>query len=241
MIVVTTLKRLVLSLLIVALAVCGLVSLRPDEASPVSVPAMQAAPTLIIDPGHGGVDGGAISVNGVNESVINLDIAKKMAALSELMGYPVLMTRQGEELAFPAECKTIASKKRYDQKQRVEYINAAENAVVLSIHQNSFPSCAPYGPQTFYTAGESASKLGVLVQDYLNSALCPEKRRVAAPVARDIYLMKNIKCPGVLVECGFVSNKREAALLETGQYRLKIACAVMSAWAAHLNTDDEIG
>lgn len=240
MIVVTTLKRLMLALLVVAVAAAGLLSLRPDEIRYASAPVEQETPTLIIDAGHGGADGGAVSVNGVNESVINLDIAKKMAVLAEFASYPVLLTREGEELVYPEDCKTIAEKKRYDQKQRVEYINTSKNAVVLSVHQNSFPNSRPYGPQTFYNTHEPASSLGVVVQDYLNAALCPENRRLAAPVAKDIYLMKKIDCPGVLVECGFVSNAKEAALLETEQYRLKIACAVMSAYISHISTEDEI-
>lgn len=241
MIVVVKLKRMLLALLLIAAAVAVLISLRPRETREALAHAAPPVPTLIIDAGHGGVDGGAISVNGINESVINLDIALRMSALSELMGYPALLTRSSEELIYPEECESVAARKKYDQKQRVEYINATENAVLLSIHQNSFPNSKPYGPQTFYTSDAAAMDLGVMVQEYLNLALCPETRRVASPVAKDIYLMKKINCPGVLVECGFVSNNREAALLETESYRLKIACAVMSAWAQHVSTDDEIG
>ena len=152
-----------------------------------------------------------------------------------------MLTRKSETLKYPEECKTVASRKKHDQLQRVELINEAENAVVLSIHQNSFPSSQPFGPQAFYTADESARSFGLLVQEYLNQALCPKTRRVAAPAAKDIYLMKNISCPGVLAECGFLSNKNDAKLLDTDSYRLKTACALIGAYAMHLSTIDEIG
>lgn len=235
MVVVITFKRLVALLLVTVLVVGILISLRP-EYQPVSSTALPKLPTLIIDPGHGGDDGGAVSVNGVCESVINMDIAKKMSVLSELMGYPVLLTRESEELIYPDECNTISKRKRFDQKQRVEFINATDNAILLSIHQNSFPSSKPYGPQAFHNSDETAVKLGVLVQEYLSSALCQGNRRMAAPVSKGIYLMKNIECPGVLCECGFVSNKKEAKLLETGEYRIKVACAIMGAYAKYIST-----
>ena len=244
MFVVLSLKKLLFWLLlagIVLLAVYCIANAPNSGAQPAVSYDLGELPMLIIDPGHGGVDGGAVSVNGVNESVINLDIAKKMELMCEFMGFPVLMTRKSEELDYPDDCTTIAARKRHDQKSRVAFINAAENAVVLSIHQNSFPNSKPYGPQSFYTNDEAAQSLATLVQDCLNEALCPEKRRVAAPVAKSIYLMKSIDYPGVLVECGFVSNKREAALLETEEYRLKIACAVMGAYSQHIFTEDEIG
>lgn len=231
MFVVVTLKRLLLILLAVIMVTALLVALRPDEVSPAAALNAGTMPTLIIDAGHGGEDGGAVSVNGVSESTINLDIALKMADLSELLGFPTRLTREGENLRYPDDCKTVASRKRYDQKQRVELINACENALVVSIHQNSFPSARPHGPQTFYTEHPAAKELAGLVQESLNATLCPDNRRVASPVAKNIFLMKSIDSPGVLVECGFVSNKNEAQLLETEEYRLKIACAVISAYA----------
>ena len=90
---------------------------------------------LIIDAGHGGTDGGAVSENGTKESEINLAIAQKMDALARLVGVETIMTRNSEELDYPDEADTIRKKKVYDQKQQVEQINKTQNAVLISVHQ----------------------------------------------------------------------------------------------------------
>ncbi|MGI5984934.1 MAG: N-acetylmuramoyl-L-alanine amidase [Clostridiales bacterium] len=195
-------------------------------------------PILVIDAGHGGEDGGAVSRSGIHESVINLDIAKKMAALSELTGLPYTMTRDSEEIPYPESAKTVASRKSYDQKRRAELINSTPNAVLISVHQNFFPHKSARGPQSFYGKNEGSDTLAELMQCSMNAAICPGNRRLAAPIAQSIFLLKNISCPAVLVECGFLSNPEEAKLLDTDGYRLKIAVAITSAYLQYIDTND---
>ncbi len=223
----------ILVLCVVVMAVLFLVN-SPSRTPAINELACQCIPTLIIDPGHGGEDGGAVSVDGTHESKINLDISLRAAALADFMGLPNELTRTSEKIDYPDTAKTIAKKKRYDQKSRVAFINGAENPVVISVHQNCFPSSRAHGPQSFYAKTDTSDILGKLVQGCLDSTICPDNRRVAMPVAEKIYLMKSITCPAVLVECGFISNATEAKLLSTDEYRLKIATALICAYGQFL-------
>ncbi len=196
------------------------------------------SPVLVIDAGHGGADGGATSLSGVLESELNLDISQRMAALSGLTGIEFIMTRDSDNIEYPDSANSISKKKKYDQKKRVELINDTRNAILISVHQNCYPHKSPHGPQSFYSRNEGSDSLAVLIQDSMNAALCPGNRRIAMPVANNIYLFKNITCPAVLVECGFISNPKESELLNTEAYRLKIAAVLISAYLRYLDMNE---
>ncbi len=195
-------------------------------------------PVLVIDAGHGGEDGGAVSLSGVYESEINLDISQRMAALSGLTGIEFTMTRDSDDIEYPSELKSTSKRKKYDQKKRVELINGMSNAILISVHQNFYPHKSPHGPQSFYSDNEGSDSLAALIQDSMNMALYPENRRIAMPVADNVYLFKNVKCPAVLVECGFISNPEESSLLDTESYRLKIAAVLISSYLKYLDTNE---
>ena len=218
----------------VAVAVCFL-SVGPDGVGRFAACGSQALPVLILDPGHGGEDGGAVSVTGTHESVINLDIAVRLSDLSGLLGVPCKMTRRSEDIAYPRELKTTAKRKVYDQKSRVAFINDTENAVLLSIHQNFFPRRSAHGPQAFYAKTPGSDALAGYLCASLDAALLPGNNRPAKPIAENIYLMKNVRCPAVLVECGFLSNEAEAKALDDENYRLKTAAALGGAYLQYLN------
>ncbi|MGI5978364.1 MAG: N-acetylmuramoyl-L-alanine amidase [Oscillospiraceae bacterium] len=191
-------------------------------------------PVLVLDPGHGGEDGGAVSVTGTRESVINLDIGLRAADLAGLIGLPCRLTRESESIAYPPELKTTAQRKTYDQHARVDLINGTPNAVLLSIHQNFFPKSSARGPQVFYAGTPDSDVFADCLREELNAALLPENTRAAKPIAEKIYLMKNVHCTAVLVECGFLSNAGEARLLDTNEYRLKAASALISGYLSYL-------
>lgn len=185
---------------------------------------------LIIDAGHGGEDGGAQSASGLLESDVNLEIALRMEALAQFCGVPTRMTRKTREIAYPPELTKTAQRKAYDQKQRAALINSTPNAVLISVHQNKYPDPRPCGPQVLYAAGEDSKALGELTHALLTQSLCPENRRVAAPISREIYLTRVAKCPAILVECGFLSNAQEASLLAAPEYQTKIAAVLLCAY-----------
>ena len=185
--------------------------------------------TLVLDPGHGGADGGAVSVTGTYESRINLDIALRCRALAGLYGVDAVMTRESEQLAYPESAGTIHAKKVWDTNARVELINSLENAVLISIHQNKYTTASPHGSQALFAKTPGSMELAQAMQKNL-SQLTGESKRTAAQIGESIYLMNHVDCPAVLVECGFVSNVPEAKRLEEPDYQLALAAVIVGTY-----------
>ena len=186
--------------------------------------------TLVIDAGHGGLDGGASAADGTVESEINLAIALKMREIARLFGIEPVLTREAETLDYPQNVGTIREKKVWDQKTRVALINSTPNAVLISVHQNTYPDARPNGTEVLYGKAAGSDSLAALTQNNLITQLCPDNRRVAAPISDKIYLMKNVICPAILVECGFLSNEVEAKKLESDVYRTELALVLISSY-----------
>ena len=186
-----------------------------------------AHPVIVIDAGHGGIDGGATGVAGTREEAVNLSIAKRLDALLQLMGYETVMTRTtGESLA--TEGSTIRAQKQSDLKNRVQIVNSQASAVLVSIHQNHFPDPKYDGPQVFY-AGD-AEELANAMQSVLTAVLDPGNSR-AAKRSSGVYLMEHIEQPGLLVECGFLSNPAEEQKLNSPEHQKRIAAALAAVLA----------
>ena len=186
--------------------------------------------TLILDAGHGGEDGGAVSANGMIEAEVNLQITQRLRALAELAGVPVVMTRTSADIAYPDSATTTAQRKVADQKQRVEQINAVSNAVLISIHQNCHPTGQPSGPQVLYAATESSESLGKLTHQTLIGCLYPGNRRVAEPASRKLYVLNHVSCPAILVECGFLSNLSDLGKLSDSSYQTTLSTVLMASY-----------
>jgi len=185
---------------------------------------------LIIDAGHGGLDGGASTSDGVTESDINLAVALKMEAVANFLGISTVMTRESADLNYPESESTIAARKVWDQKTRVDLINSIESGYLISVHQNSYPDARPRGSQVLYAKTEGSQTLGEIAHSNLIEQLNPDNRRVAAPISESIFLMKSVNCPAILVECGFLSNKDEAAILQTEEYKTKLAIVLVASY-----------
>ncbi|MEL4105915.1 N-acetylmuramoyl-L-alanine amidase [Oscillospiraceae bacterium WX1] len=186
--------------------------------------------TLIIDAGHGGEDGGAVSLSGVKESDINLEISKKLELIAVFYGVRVVMTRTTQDLDYSASATTIRAKKAEDQKRRLALINKTQNAVLISIHQNTYPSGSPNGAQVLYAPTGGSKPFADVMQSSLIQALDPKNRRTASKIPDSILLMNNIKCPALLIECGFLTNAAEEQLLLTAGYQIKIAATVAACY-----------
>lgn len=183
--------------------------------------------TVIVDPGHGGEDGGAVSSSGVEESQINLAVSLQVNDLLRLMGQRTVMTRTEDVSICDQGLDTIRQRKASDLKNRVALVNGTENAVLLSIHQNSLPSSpVTHGAQVFWNRQEGAEALAMLVQDSLNGTINAGNEKHAKQIPPTIYLMKNITAPGIIVECGFLSNGSETQRLQDPAYQRKLAAAV---------------
>ena len=185
---------------------------------------------LLIDAGHGGEDGGAISVNGKPESQYNLQIAIKLNDLLNLLGYDTFMLRT-EDSDLHTEGATIAQRKISDLKQRVNIANKFTNAILISIHQNHFHDNRYHGLQAFYY-NQNSKALAENIQTAYKSYIAPENRRLAQRKT-GIYLLENIHCTAVLIECGFLSNYDEEQQLSDTVYQQKlasvIACSVIGS------------
>lgn len=182
---------------------------------------------IVIDAGHGNPDGGAVSCTGVNESTINLEISKRLEDLLHLLGYDTLMTRTTEDSVY-TEGNTIGQKKISDLKERVRMVNAAQNGILLSIHQNQYSESKYSGAQMFWAKTAGSKELAETMQAAFVTHLNHGSNRVAKP-CQGIYLMEHIQCPGVLVECGFLSNAAEEKALRDRDYQKKICCVIASA------------
>lgn len=192
--------------------------------------------TVVIDPGHGGEDGGAVSPGGVAESQINLAVSMRVSDLLRFAGQRTLLTRTEDVTICDEGLDTMRQRKTSDLKNRVKLVEGTENAVLLSIHQNSLPSSpVTHGAQVFWNQQEGAEVLASGIQEALNSAVNAGNDKHPRQISDSIYLMKNITAPGVLVECGFLSNAPETGRLQTPVYQLRLAAAIT---AGYLNAGD---
>lgn len=178
----------------------------------------------IIDAGHGGVDGGATSCTGKLESHLNLEIALRLDCLMGFLGCDTRMIRTSD-ISIYTEGETIAAKKVSDLKERVRIVNETDNSILISIHQNTFPDARYHGPQVFYAADEKSKALAQTLQTQLSSALDPDSHRQCKS-SSGIYLMQRIQRPGVLIECGFLTNPEEEAKLRNSEYQKKMAAII---------------
>ncbi len=179
-----------------------------------------------IDPGHGGVDPGAIGVSGTREAEINLSIALKLKELIEKDGEIVIITREGEEGLYTNKSKTLKEKKTEDLKNRKKIVEKGHCDLLLTIHLNSFSDSRYHGAQTFYKKDcEESKKIAYIVQKELKNLLNEDNNRV--PQEREeVFLINEIEMPAILIECGFLSNPEEEKLLNSEEYQQKVAKAI---------------
>ena len=191
-------------------------------------------PCVVIDAGHGGVDGGAVSCTGIYESQINLQIATKLNDLFHLMGVQTRMIRDAD-ISVYTEGKTIAAKKVSDIKERIRIANTTPKALYLSIHQNHFSDSKYHGSQVFYNAQEGSKDFAEAMQRALSSHIDSNNRRQCKRTS-GIYLMEHINCPGILIECGFLSNPAEEERLRDPAYQNKLCCVIAATTTQYQNT-----
>ncbi len=177
---------------------------------------------IVVDAGHGGVDGGATSYSGILESQINLEIALRLNDLLHLLGFETQMIRTSD-ISIYTEGSSISAQKVSDLKNRVKIVNETDHSVLLSIHQNTFSQGKYSGAQVFYN--DYSKAMAETMQTAFIKTLNPGSKRRCKP-SDGIYLMQHINRPGLLVECGFISNPEEDAKLRTGEYQKKLCCVI---------------
>ena len=188
-------------------------------------------PTIVIDAGHGGEDGGAEGKSKLLEKEINLNISKQLQNLLQASGFRVVMTRTEDVSIGDPSLGTIKERKVSDLHNRLKIIEAQGDCIFISIHQNHFSDGRYSGAQMFYSLNNEKSKeLAECIKSRVVSLLQPENKRECKPATSSIYLLWQTEVPAVLVECGFLSNDSEAQKLNDPDYQKQMAFSIYSGF-----------
>lgn len=229
---------LVSAILIAASAISAKLFISEAESAGTSAK-NSALPIIIIDAGHGGRDGGASSDDGTLEKDLNLAVSKKLQSFFENAGYTVVMTRT-EDVALGDG--SSSHKKLSDLQARTDIAKKYENAIFISIHMNKFPVAKYSGLTVYYSKNTEASRsLASSVKDTVHNYLQKSNEREVKAAGSEIYVLDNAPCTAVLIECGFLSNPEECALLKTDSYQQKTAACIYAATVNYIfkTTDTE--
>lgn len=193
-------------------------------------------PVIVLDAGHGGIDGGCTSAEGVPEKGINLDILLRLRDLLEINGYEVKVTRDTDRSIHDDGIVGIAEQKSSDMDNRLGIFNETDNAVCLSIHQNQFTDAKYSGAQMFYSnSNRNSEALARALQSRFRELLQPDNNREIKLCGKELFLCYYSENPTVMAECGFLSNPEEAALLSTEDYREKVAFTLYTGISDFVN------
>ncbi len=193
-----------------------------------------------MDAGHGGEDGGAVGVNGLVEKEINLAIALALADDLKASNFPVVLVRDSDYSVGDQTLSTVAERKRSDTKRRVQLVEETGDCILVSIHQNQFSQSQYKGAQMFYSPNNSESALlAECIRQSVVGSLQPENTRQNKEAGEDIYLLTHCQVPGVIVECGFLSNPEEANLLGQEEYQQDMAAAIYNGIISFVEQREE--
>ena len=222
-----------LAFFILSLVIFFFLNYKTKEATPPQETQIQepsvSYPTIIIDAGHGGEDGGAIGKNGAYEKDINLEIAKKLKSKLDALGIPCVLTRSTDILLYDPKADYEGKKKKLDLLARKEFAEKYADAIFISIHQNSYPKEQYSGFQVYYSPNNDASGvLADLLENSASTTLTETRCRPSKVSTSSIYLLDKLQCPAVLVECGFISNAEECRLLCDEEYQNRLCEAIVA-------------
>ncbi len=234
-------KKSVVGFGILALSISGmqLVLVRNQQHAPDAVTASAGqTPVIVLDAGHGGIDGGCSTAEGVPEKGINLNIMLDLRDLLEISGYEVQVTRDSDRSIHDSGIEGIANQKSSDMDNRLEILNAPAEAVCISIHQNQFTDPQYSGAQMFYAGTNSRSKqLAQCMQRTFREMLQPQNDREIKQCGKELFLCYYCTHPMVMAECGFLSNPEEAALLTDPAYQQKVAFTLYAGLTKYLQAE----
>lgn len=193
-------------------------------------------PIIVIDAGHGGEDGGAVGKNGVYEKELNLLISEDLCNILRASGFDVVMTRSSDIMLYDRNTDYKGRKKMLDLAARVKIAENTENCIFISIHMNSFPQEQYKGLQVYYSENNEASPLlAEKIQSTVSEHLQKDNSRKIKSASKNIFLLDRITSPAVLIECGFLSNYEECALLCEKEYRQKLTLSLFYGISAFLS------
>ena len=225
--------RYIFVLSVLLLLSIGIVGNMPEKAfvTYTGANAAKLKPHIVIDCGHGGEDGGAVSDDGVLEKDLNLQIGLYLEKFFVYNGFDVTMTRTDDAAIYDENAKTLREKKKSDLHNRTDIVNSSDNNILISIHQNKFSDSKYFGTQVFYSEN---NQLSVYIADNIRLAvkglLQNTNERKCKIATSDIYLLNKATVPAVLVECGFLSNRSETEKLVDKNYQKQLAYSIFSGF-----------
>lgn len=226
----------IFSLVIFSLCAYLIYRTAKDPVSALSYNIDETKLTVIIDPGHGGPDGGAVASDGTAEKDLNLSIALKLSSLLTQRGVQNILTRNEDISVNDESAKTLREIKVSDLHNRLKIMNSISNCIYVSIHQNSYRQSKYSGAQVFYSPNdESSPVLAQCIQQAVKDKLQPDNTRLIKECTESVYIIYNADKPAVLVECGFMTNAQELANLKNEEYQHKMASAVADGILDYIN------
>ena len=221
-----------LSCCVVVLAISGAV--KSAEESKSTMAEASGKQVILLDAGHGGIDSGGVGINGVYEKDINLSIVKNLGSLLTLGGYDVVYTRTEDISIYDNGVEGIRNQKVSDMENRLEIVERYPESIFLSVHQNQYTDKAYFGGQMFYTTNNSGNfRLATIMQNKFAELQTGNDREVKL-IDNNLYLFKDTKQPALLIECGFLSNENDAAILSSPEYQKKVAFTIFSGLTEYL-------
>lgn len=208
------------------IAVCINISYKIDDVmvKTVGINNIQTKNTVIIDPGHGGIDVGTVGIDGSLEKNINLSISLDLYDFLMVSGINTVLTRDGDyEMYRAGEQRT-----KSDLYNRMDYINSVPNSILISIHQNHFENEAEWGTQVWYSPNDEISPtLADKILQSVKKNIQPENKRENKVSDNSYYILYKAQKPSVMVECGFVSNENENKRLQDKEYQRDMAYSIL--------------
>ncbi len=219
-------KKMIIFALIILVILFGISALFKSQEVSVNSIKNAASDIVVIDPGHGGIDGGCVGEGNILEKDLNLKVARKLEKIFSDNGYKVVMTRTEDRLLSDDLDAKIRTQKTQDLKKRVEIANESGGAIFISVHMNEYTSPEISGAQVFYNKNdEIGEKYAKSVMSALKK-VDPKNKRVSKEIPNKNLVFNRLTIPGILVECGFLSNPEECKKLQDELYQNDIANAI---------------
>lgn len=230
----------ILMCLIFVFSVCvfsGITTIKREiESVYSSFTEMTDSPTVVLDAGHGGEDGGAVAYDGTLEKDLNLKMTEKIAFLFDLFGIRYSSIRTEDISVGDTTLDTIRARKASDIYKREAIINSFENPIFLSIHMNKFEVEKYSGTQVFFGPVNSKSEvLANCIQMSVKNSIQQDNSRKIKAATDDIYLLYNASAVAVMVECGFLSNMTELELLKDSSYQMQLSYFIVNGLINYMN------
>ena len=206
----------------------------PDDSTmPAGAQSSVISPLIVIDPGHGGEDGGCSAADGTLEKDINLLQSQSLCDMLNAMGMPAVMTRTDDSMLYDryGDLEDYTGRKKvYDLKNRIRFSSESGAVAMISIHMNKFPDGKYKGTQVYYSPdNDGSTQLADCIQNSVSKNLQKDNSRLIKKAGSNIYLLNRSEITSVLCECGFLSNQEETELLKDGEYREKLSLCIATA------------